>query len=88
MWLEHAGNANYFFERQEMKRSNQPQVWLDGKFGEAVNLWHCDLKLYYEVNRSTTEYGQFREGTNIFFDYRYCKKSVVEGQVKYFYEAY
>ena len=87
MWIEHAGNSNYHFDSMKMKRSNTAQKWLHGKYGEAVNVWYCDLKLYYNTEQCT-QYGQFREGTNIFFDYRYVKKSHFDEFEQQHYEAY
>lgn len=73
MWLEHAGNSNTYFAPVQMQRSIKPQRWYQGKYGEPVNIWYCDLLLHY--NKSIcTQFGQFEEGTNIYFDYKYIKK--------------
>lgn len=53
MWLEHAGNSNYYFDRIPMKRAKTSQNWLHGKFGEQVLLWYCDMKIYYNRNNCT-----------------------------------
>lgn len=87
MLLEHAGNSNYYFDRIAMKRTTQPQNWLNGKYGEAVHLWYCDMKIYYNSTQCT-QYGQFDKGTNIFFDYKYVKRTVTLDQENYVLEAY